>query len=45
MFKDKLKELRNNKNISQYELASIIHISRTAISKWEEELVFLVNVI
>ena len=35
MFKDKLKELRNNKNISQYELASIIHISRTAISKWE----------
>lgn len=35
MFKDKLKELRNNKNISQYELATIIHISRTAVSKWE----------
>ena len=35
MFKVKLKELRENKNISQYQLAEIIHVSRGAISKWE----------
>ena len=35
MFSVKLKELRESKNISQYELAEIIHVSRAAISKWE----------
>ena len=35
MFKDRLKELRINKGVSQYQLASIIHVSRGAISKWE----------
>ena len=35
MFKVKLKELRENKNISQYQLAERIHVSRGAISKWE----------
>ena len=35
MFKDKLKELRESKKISQYELAESIHVSRAAISKWE----------
>ena len=33
MFKDRLKELRINKGVSQYQLASIIHVSRGAISK------------
>lgn len=35
MFKVKLKELRENKNISQYQLAERIHVSRGSISKWE----------
>ena len=35
MFKDKLKELRESKKISQYELSESIHVSRAAISKWE----------
>ena len=35
MFSEKLKELRESKNLSQYELAEIIHVSRAAISKWE----------
>ena len=35
MFKDKLKELREKNKISQYELSTIIHVSRAAISKWE----------
>lgn len=35
MFSEKLKELRESKKISQYELAEIIHVSRTVVSKWE----------
>ena len=35
MFSEKLKELREGKKVSQYELGEIIHVSRTAISKWE----------
>lgn len=35
MFPKKLKELRESKNLSQYELAVIINVSRAAISKWE----------
>jgi transcriptional regulator with XRE-family HTH domain len=30
-----IRELRKEKNLSQYELADIIHISRESISKWE----------
>ena len=35
MFKDKLKELRIQKGISQYELAEQLFVSRSAIAKWE----------
>lgn len=35
MFKDKLKELRTKKGISQYELAEKLFVSRSAIAKWE----------
>lgn len=35
MFKDKLKELRIQKGISQYELADKLFVSRSAIAKWE----------
>ncbi len=35
MFKDKLKELRIQKGISQYELAEKLFVSRSAIAKWE----------
>lgn len=35
MFKDKLKELRIQKGISQYELADKLSVSRSAIAKWE----------
>lgn len=34
-FKDKLKELRNNANLTQEELANQIFVSRTLVSKWE----------
>lgn len=34
-FKDKLKELRNNANLTQEELANQIYVSRTLVSKWE----------
>lgn len=34
-FKDKLKELRIEKGISQRELAELIFISRSAVAKWE----------
>jgi transcriptional regulator with XRE-family HTH domain len=35
MFRDKLKKLREDRKISQYELADLIHVSRGAVSKWE----------
>ena len=38
MFKDKLKELREKSNISQYQLADKIYVSRSAIAKWENGL-------
>lgn len=38
MFKDKLKELRVQKGISQYELADKIFVSRSTIAKWENGL-------
>jgi transcriptional regulator with XRE-family HTH domain len=38
MFKDKLKELRKQKNLTQEELAVQISISRQSISKWENGL-------
>ena len=35
IFAEKLKTLRKQKNISQEQLAEIIHVSRQAITKWE----------
>ena len=35
MFKEKLKELREKKGISQYELANKLFVSRSAVAKWE----------
>lgn len=34
-FNEKLQELRKNKNLTQEQLAEILFVSRTAISKWE----------
>lgn len=34
-FEDKLKALRNNKKITQDELAAKLYVTRTAVSKWE----------
>ena len=34
-FKDKLKELRHSKNLSQMQLANKLNISQSAIAKWE----------
>ena len=38
MFKDKLKELREQKELSQYELADKLFVSRSTIAKWENGL-------
>lgn len=38
LFKDKLKELRKKKNISQYDLAKELNISRSVVAKWETGL-------
>ena len=35
MFNDRLKELRIKKELTQEELAKEIHVSRSAICKWE----------
>ena len=37
-FSERLKELRQGKGISQTRLASDIHISRSAVAKWENGL-------
>ena len=37
-FCDKLKELRAEKGVSQTKLAADIHISRSAVAKWENGL-------
>ena len=34
-FKERLKELRIEKNISQSELGKLVHMSKMAISHWE----------
>ena len=34
-FNDKLQELRKQKGFTQEELAEVLFVSRTAISKWE----------
>ena len=34
-FKDKIKELRRDRNISQQQLANDLKVSKQAVSKWE----------
>ena len=34
-FNEKLQELRKNKNLTQEQLAEMLFVSRTAISKWQ----------
>ena len=34
-FSEKLQELRKQKGLTQEELAELLYVSRTAISKWE----------
>ncbi|MBE7081241.1 MAG: helix-turn-helix transcriptional regulator [Clostridiales bacterium] len=35
LFKDRLKELRIENNVSQLELAKVVNMSKMAISHWE----------
>ena len=37
-FKNKLKEIRNRKGISQQQLADELNISRSVVAKWETGL-------
>lgn len=37
-FAERLKELREEKNLSQYELSKLIGISAACISRWEKDL-------
>lgn len=34
-FKDRLKELRQEKNLSQQDIAGVVNMSKMAISHWE----------
>lgn len=43
-FKDKLKKLRQDRNMTQEDLAKAIFVSRSAIAKWENGLGVLSNV-
>lgn len=36
MFKDKLRQLRKDNNLTQEALANVIYVSRSAINKWEQ---------
>ncbi len=40
LFQDRLRELRKNKGISQYDLADALNISRSVVAKWETGLTF-----
>lgn len=40
LFQDKLKELRKKNDISQYDLANTLNISRSVIAKWEAGITF-----
>ena len=37
-FKDKIKELREEKGLSQQAVADSIYVSRSAVAKWENRL-------
>lgn len=40
MFSSKIKELRKNQNLTQQDLANILKVSRSAISKWENKAAY-----